>query len=112
MASRVDVDVEVDDEAIAFELPHVEQVQADLRSRMDRVVEVAKAIAPVDTGLYRSRISRITEDDLDGAVHVEADTHYAIYVEHGTRQTDRHGRSIHPPRYTLSTALDAAGGDH
>jgi hypothetical protein len=43
---------------------------------------------------------------------VEANVPYAIYVEHGTRQTDRNGRSIHPPRYTLSTALDAAAGDH
>jgi hypothetical protein len=45
-------------------------------------------------------------------VSVDANVPYAIYVEHGTRQTDRNGRSIHPPRYTLSTALDAAGGDH
>jgi hypothetical protein len=112
MPARVDIEVELDDEAIEFDLPLDDAVQADLRARMDKVVEVAKAIAPVDTGLYRSRISRITEDDPDGAVHVEANTHYAIYVEHGTRQTDRHGRSIHPPRYTLSTALDAAGGDH
>jgi hypothetical protein len=112
MASKVEIEVEVDDEAIEFELPHDDEVQADLRGRMDKVVEVAKQIAPVDTGLYRSRISRITDDDPDGAIHVEANTHYAIYVEHGTRQTDRHGRSIHPPRYTLSTALDAAGGDH
>jgi hypothetical protein len=112
MASRVEIDVELDDEAIQFELPHDDEVQADLAARMDRVVEVAKSIAPVDTGLYRSRISRIDETDPDGAVHVEANTHYAIYIEHGTRQTDRNGRSIHPPRYTLSTALDAASGDH
>ncbi|WP_428956224.1 HK97 gp10 family phage protein [Streptomyces sp. cg35] len=112
MASLVEIDVEVDDTAIEFELPHDDEVQDDLKGRMDKVVEVAKQIAPVDTGLYRSRISRLDEDDPDGAVHVEANTHYAIYVEHGTRQTDRHGRSIHPPRYTLSTALDAAGGDH
>ncbi|WP_420032234.1 HK97 gp10 family phage protein [Streptomyces sp. cg28] len=112
MASRVEIDVEIDDEAIQFDLPLVDEVQDDLKGRMDKVVEVAKAIAPVDTGLYRSRISRITEDDPDGVVHVEANTHYAIYVEHGTRQTDRHGRSIHPPRFTLSTALDAASGDH
>jgi hypothetical protein len=49
---------------------------------------------------------------VDGAVHVDADVHYAIYVEHGTRQTDRNGRAIHRPHYTLSHALDAAGGDH
>ncbi|MDR3080535.1 MAG: HK97 gp10 family phage protein [Streptomyces sp.] len=112
MATQVDVHVDVDEEAIEFELPVSDEVQADLKARMDKVVEVAQQIAPVDTGLYRSRIHRVEQADHDGSVHVEANTHYAIYVEWGTRQTDRHGRSIHPPRYTLSTALDAAGGDH
>ncbi|MGW4822521.1 HK97 gp10 family phage protein [Streptomyces sp. NPDC004227] len=112
MATRVDVHVDVDEEAVEFELPVTDEVQADMRRRMDAVVRVAQATAPVDTGLYRSRIHRVEGHDSDGTVHVDANTHYAIYVEHGTRQTDRHGRSIHPPRYTLTNALDAAGGDH
>lgn len=111
MSSEVTVTVEIDEEAIAS-LALSRPVQSDLEQRMDRVVQVAQAIAPVDTGRYRSSIHRIPEPDPDGAVSVEANVHYAIYVEHGTRQTDRNGRSIHPPRYTLSTALDAAGGDH
>ncbi|WP_329376037.1 HK97 gp10 family phage protein [Streptomyces sp. NBC_01483] len=111
MATEVSVDVEVDEQAIAS-LALSPEVQQDLEARMDRVVQVAQAIAPVRTGLYRSRIHRVPEPDADGTVNVDAAVPYAIYVEHGTRQTDRNGRSIHPPRYTLSTALDAAGGDH
>jgi hypothetical protein len=76
------------------------------------VVETAQSIAPVDTGRYKASIHRVPDAGPDGEVSVEASVPYAIYVEHGTRQTDRNGRSIHPPRYTLSTALDAAGGDH
>jgi len=111
MSSEVTVTVEIDEEAIAS-LALSRPVQSDLEQRMDRVVQVAQAIAPVDTGRYKTSIHRIPEPGPDGEVSVEANVHYAIYVEHGTRQTDRDGRSIHPPRYTLSTALDAAGGDH
>lgn len=111
MATEVTVDVEIDELAIA-DLAFSREVQDDLAQRMDRVVQVAQATAPVDTGLYRSRIHRVAQPDVDGAVHVDADVHYAIYVEHGTRQTDRNGRAIHRPHYTLSHALDAAGGDH
>ncbi|MFE9850342.1 HK97 gp10 family phage protein [Streptomyces sp. NPDC005576] len=88
------------------------KVQADMRARMDRVVEAAKATAPVDTGLYRDTIHRVEQPDSDGTVHVDAPVHYAIYVEYGTRQTDRNGRRIHLPNHTLGNALDAAGGDH
>lgn len=111
MATQVHTDVDIDDAAIQ-ELALSAPVQADLARRMDRVVEVAKAIAPVLTGAYRASIHRVAEPGPDGEVHVDANVPYAIYVEHGTRQTDRTGRAIHPPRYTLSTALDAAGGDH
>ncbi|MEC4016095.1 HK97 gp10 family phage protein [Streptomyces sp. H27-D2] len=104
-------DVDVYEDAIASLALHP-SVQADLAARMDRVVEVAQAIAPVDTGAFRASIYRDPDPDPDGTVYVVADVHYAIYVEHGTRQTDRNGRSIHPPRFTLTTALDAAGGDH
>lgn len=112
MATHVEIDVEVDDEAVQFQLPLVDEVQDDFKARMNRTVVVAKATAPVDTGLYRSRIARVEQPDDDGTVHVDANTHYAIYVEFGTRQTDRTGRRIHLPHYTLSHALDAAGGDH
>ena len=111
MSSEVTVDVQLDEAAI-HSLPHSRAVQADLEARMDRVVETAQAIAPVDTGRYKASIRRLSEAGPDGDVYVEANVPYAIYVEHGTRQTDRHGRSIHPPHYTLSTALDAAAGDH
>ncbi|CAK7288683.1 HK97 gp10 family phage protein [Streptomyces misionensis] len=111
MSSQVTVEVELDDDAI-HNLPHAQFVQQDLARRMDHVVEVAQSIAPVDTGRYKASIHRVPEPGSDGEVYVEANVPYAIYVEHGTRQTDRTGRLIHPPRYTLATALDAAGGDH
>jgi hypothetical protein len=111
MSSEVTITVELDEDAI-HNLPRSQAVQDDLAQRMDRVVEVAQSIAPVYTGRYRASIHRVEEPGPDGEVYVEANVPYAIYVEHGTRQTDRAGRSIHPPRYTLSTALDAAGGDH
>lgn len=104
-------DVDVYEDAVASLALHP-TVQADLAARMDRVVEVAQATAPVRTGRYRASIHRVEQPGADGAVSVVADVHYAIYVEHGTRQTDRHGRSIHPARFTLTHALDAAGGDH
>lgn len=111
MSSEVTIDVEIDEEAIAA-LALSRPVQSDLEQRMDRVVQVAQAIAPVDTGRYKASIHRIPEPGPDGEVSVEANVPYAIYVEYGTRQTDRRGRSIHRPHYTLSHALDAAGGDH
>lgn len=112
MATLVDIDVEIDDEAITFELPLDVEVQADMRSRMDRVVSVGKATAPVLTGAYMESIHRLEAVDDDGTNHVDADVDYAIYVEHGTTQRDRNGHAIHRPHYTLSHALDAAGGDH
>jgi len=111
MTPQVHIEVDVDEDAIA-RLAYSRDVQDDLEGRMDRVVEVAQAIAPVRTGRYQESIHRVEEPGPDGEVFVEANVPYAIYVEHGTRQTDRNGHSIHPPRYTLSTALDAAGGDH
>ncbi|MFD3520413.1 HK97 gp10 family phage protein [Streptomyces sp. NPDC058653] len=104
-------DVEIFEDAIEA-LALSRQVQDDMEARMDQVVAVAKATAPVLTGDYQESIHRVKQPDADGTVHVDTDVHYAIYVEHGTRQTDRNGRSIHPPRYNLSHALDAAGGDH
>lgn len=109
--TQVRVEVELDEDAI-HNLPHSRAVQDDLEQRADRVVETGQAIAPFRTGRYMESIHRVEVPGADGVVHVEASVDYAYYVEHGTRQTDRHGRSIHPPHYTLSTALDAAGGDH
>ena len=111
MSSEVTIDVQIDEDAI-HNLTHSRVVQDDLAARMDKVVDVAQSIAPVDTGRYRASIHRVPDPGPDGEVFVEANVPYAIYVEHGTRQTDRHGRAIHRPHYTLSTALDAAGGDH
>ncbi|MFJ2568959.1 HK97 gp10 family phage protein [Streptomyces halstedii] len=104
-------DVEIDDEAIEA-LVLAPEVQADLEARMDRVVEAAQLSAPVDTGEYQSKIHQVSRPDPDGTRHVDADAEHSIYVELGTRQTDRHGRRIHPARHTLGNALDAAGGDH
>ena len=109
--TQVTVDVQLDDDAI-HELPHSREVQDDLAKRMEQVADVARSIAPVDTGRYKASIRRLPQSGPDGEVFVEANVPYAIYVEHGTRQTDRNGRAIHPPRYTLSNALDAAAGDH
>ncbi|MEU0098258.1 HK97 gp10 family phage protein [Streptomyces sp. NPDC006267] len=107
-----DIRVDVDEDAIAG-LVHHPAVQADMATRADAVVGVAKLAAPVDTGLYRDTIHRAERPDADsGAVHVDAPVHYAIYVEFGTRQTDRNGRRIHLPQHVLGNALDAAGGDH
>ncbi|MET8113813.1 HK97 gp10 family phage protein [Streptomyces prasinus] len=112
MATQVEIDVEPDSEAIEFDLPRDDGVQADMRQRMDAVVAVAKATAPVLTGAYQESIHRLAEVDGDGTNHVDAAVDYAYYVEHGTTQRDRNGRAIHRPHYTLSHALDAAGGDH
>lgn len=103
-------EVDVDEQALAA-LALSPEVQADLAGRMDRVAAAGQATAPVLTGAYKESIHRVEEPDDDGTVHVDADVPYAIYVEHGTRQTDRNGRSIHPARFILTNALDAAGGD-
>ncbi|MER5815446.1 HK97 gp10 family phage protein [Streptomyces californicus] len=108
--SRIRIDL--DEEAIA-DLVHDPAVRADMAARADAVVAAAKLSAPVDTGLYRDTIHRVDLPDPDtGAVHVDAPVHYAVYVEYGTRQTDRNGRRIHLPQHVLGTALDAAGGNH
>lgn len=112
MATRVEIDVDVDEEAIRFELPLDPQVQDDFTTRMKRVEAVAVATAPVDTGEFRDNIHIVDEPDADGTRHVDADAEHSYYVEHGTTQRDRHGRAIHRPHYTMSHALDAAGGDH
>ena len=106
-----DITVEIDEEAVRS-LATSGEVQADLHGRMGQVAILAQATAPVDTGEYRSKIHVVEGCDADGTVHVDADAAHSIYVELGTRQTDRTGRRIHPARHTLSHALDAAGGDH
>lgn len=111
MSSEVHVRVELDYEAIA-QVPLTREVQDDFRDRMKRVEQVAIATAPVDTGEYRDHIHLVDEPDPDGTWHVDADADHSYFVEHGTRQVDRHGRAIHRPHYTMSHALDAAGGDH
>ncbi|KOX32798.1 hypothetical protein ADL07_11535 [Streptomyces sp. NRRL F-4707] len=112
MATRVQIDVEIDTEAIEFELPLDDAVQDDLTGRMKRVEAVAIATAPVYTGEFRDSIHAVEQPDQDGTRHVDADAPHSYYVEHGTTQRDRHGRAIHRPHYTLGHALDAAGGDH
>ncbi|MEV4041425.1 HK97 gp10 family phage protein [Streptomyces sp. NPDC049744] len=112
MATRIDIDVEIDAEAIEFELPLDDAVQADFAARMKRVEAVAIATAPVYTGEFRDSIHAVEQPDSDGTRHVDADAPHSYYVEHGTTQRDRHGRAIHRPHYTLGHALDAAGGDH
>lgn len=104
------MNVTLDEQAIR-DLALDAAVQRDLKRRADRVVEMAKSTAPVLTGAYRASIHQEPAPDADGSRTVVADVHYAIYVEHGTRQTDRNGRSIHPARFILTRALDAAGGD-
>lgn len=104
-------DVQIDEDAVQS-LATGHEVQADLRDRMDRVADLARQTAPVDTGEYRASIHVNPDHDPDGSVHVDTGVHYAIYIEYGTRQTDRTGRRIHPARHTLGHALDAAGGDH
>lgn len=111
MSSEVTITVEVDEAAIA-KIPLLPEVQADFRGRMERVETIAIATAPVYTGEFRDSIHVVDEPDPDGTWHVDADSDHAYYVEHGTRQVDRNGHAIHRPHYTLSHALDAAGGDH
>lgn len=106
-----DIDVQIDEEAVRS-LATSDEVQADLTLRAGRVAGLAQLTAPVDTGEYRSKIHVVDEHDEDGTKHVDADAGHSIYVEFGTRQTDRTGRLIHPARHTLGHALDAAGGDH
>ncbi len=103
--------IDLDEDAIAGLALHPD-VQEDFRGRMKRVEEVAIATAPVYSGEFQESIHLVDRPDADGTWHVDADAPHSYFVEHGTRQTDRNGRSIHPPRYTMSHALDAAGGDH
>ncbi|MYU24630.1 HK97 gp10 family phage protein [Streptomyces sp. SID8352] len=105
------IDVDVDEGAVRG-LAVSDTVQADMAARMDAVVAVGQAMGPVDTGEYVSKIHRMPGHDDDGTVHVQADAAHSIYVEFGTRQTDRTGRRIHLPHHTLGHALDASGGDH
>jgi hypothetical protein len=86
------------DHAAIAALVHEEFVQADLHDRAARVVEVAKANAPVETGRYRDSIH--AEDGPDGSVLIVSDVDYAAVVELGTR--DR------PAHHTIANALDAA----
>lgn len=71
-------------------------VRDELTRRMERVLDQAKATAPVDTGAYRDslHIEQVTHDR--AVVRVVSDTDHSLEVEadHGT----------------LSRALDAAGG--
>lgn len=112
MATEVEIDVEVDNDAIEFDLPLAPEVQEDFRGRMKQVEAIASATAPVYTGQYRDNIHIVDQPDSDGTWHVDADAPHSYYVEHGTTQRDRNGHAIHRPHHTLSHALDAAGGDH
>jgi hypothetical protein len=87
------------DEAAIAGLVHEDFVRADLHERADRVVQVAQATAPVDTGRYRSSIHK--EDGPDGSVLIASNVDYAVYLEFGTRRM----RAFR----TLGSALDAAG---
>lgn len=111
MSSDVVIQVDLDEEAIA-RIPLSREVQDDFEQRMERVEQIAIATAPVDTGEFRDSIHQVEEPDPDGTRHVDANCGHAYFVEHGTRQVDRNGHAIHRPHYTLSHALDAAGGDH
>ncbi|MFI5974803.1 HK97 gp10 family phage protein [Streptomyces sp. NPDC051452] len=88
------------DHAAIAALVHEEFVQADLRERAARVVEVAKTNAPVDTGRYRDSIH--AEDGPDGSVLIVSDVDYAAVVEYGRRNDSR------PAHHTIANALDAA----
>ncbi|BAC73226.1 hypothetical protein AQJ43_23750 [Streptomyces avermitilis] len=81
-------------EALGFE----DFVQQDLHERAGRVVDVAQATAPVDSGRFRDSIH--AEDGSDGEILVVSDLEYSVYVELGTREQ--------APHNTIATALDAA----
>jgi hypothetical protein len=77
------------------ELLQQESMRADLAERVKRVEQVAKDIAPVETGEYRDSIeSGVMEDDERWTGYVVAQVPYALAVEAKHR--------------TLGTALDAA----
>jgi hypothetical protein len=72
-------------------------VELDLERRMERVLAVARANAPVDSGAYRNSLHVETvEHPSRVVVRVVADVDYAMVLE------SRYG--------ILSRALDAAGG--
>jgi hypothetical protein len=70
------------------------RVQRHVHDRMERALDEARAIAPVDTGAYRDNLH--LEDGEDGKVSLVSDKDYALAVEADTG--------------TLSRSLDAAGG--
>lgn len=92
--------IDVDETALQSLLTTAD-VRRDMRARGRRVVQAAKATAPVDTGEYRDSIH--LEDGDDGEVLVVASADHSIYVELGTRVPG------HPAHHTLTNALDAAG---
>lgn len=94
------VNIEIDETALQSLLT-APGVTRDMRARGRRVVQAAKATAPVDTGEYRESIHM--EDGEDSEVLVVASADHSIYVELGTRVRG------HPAHHTLTNALDAAG---
>lgn len=75
-------------------------VQNVCRIRGERVVEIAKQIAPVDTGAYQDSIRL---EHFPFHVEVVADISYAGYLEFGTGDT--------PAFHTLETALETAANE-
>ncbi|MGW5198636.1 HK97 gp10 family phage protein [Streptomyces spiralis] len=88
------------DHAAIAALVHADFVKADLHERAARVVEVAKANAPVESGRYRDSIH--AEDSPDGSVLIVSDVEYAAVIEYGRRSDSR------PAHHTIANALDAA----
>lgn len=59
-------------------------VSVRLKAQADHVLKVAQATAPVDTGRYKNSMK--VEKISDTEYQVSANTHYAKYLEFGTRK--------------------------
>lgn len=120
-------DYRLNSSALQAELARNAKVRAELKARAERVAQVAKSRAPVESGRYRDSIH--VEQDSDG-FRVVADDPKAELIEYGTRPhvirardakvlawpgAQHPVREIHhpgtPAYHVLGNAADAAKGD-
>lgn len=70
-----------------------------VRDRGERVRDMARLMAPVDTGALRDSIrADLEHDGVSYVSHVGSDLEYAIWVEMGTGLFGTHRRRIRPKR--------------
>ena len=83
------ITVEITEDNMAEVLRQIEAAaEAAVKNAADKAVELAKKLAPVDTGRLRDSIEAINDPDLPGIIgtRIVALAPYAEFVELGTRK--------------------------